>query len=345
MKFLDLVKIYIRSGSGGSGCVSFRREKYLEHGGPDGGDGGSGGDVLVEAVSGLNTLIDFRYKQHFYAQNGESGKGKQRSGKSGENIILKVPIGTEILCEDQLNLLAEIKEPESCVTLIEGGNGGWGNVQFKSSVNRAPRRANSGQKGETKTIWLRLKLIADAGLIGLPNAGKSTFLSVNSNAKPKIADYPFTTLYPNLGVVNSDGVEMVIADIPGLIKGASQGKGLGVRFLGHVERCSVLIHLLDATSETLIEDYRTVLRELELYGAKLNEKLRVTVLNKIDALDSKTLQDRISILESVEKNVYAISSISGEGTKKVLRKLLTVISDKKLEGSHAKKFNNGEWAP
>ena len=285
MKFLDLAKVYIRSGAGGGGAVSFRREKYIEYGGPDGGDGGKGGSVIIEAVEGLNTLIDFRYQQHFFAKNGQPGMGKQRTGKDGDDIVLRVPVGTEVLDEDEETLVAELMAVGEQVVLARGGNGGFGNLHFKTATNQAPRRANPGQPGVERTIWLRLKLIADAGLLGLPNAGKSTFLAATSNARPKIADYPFTTLHPNLGVVGVDGAEFVVADIPGLIEGAHEGRGIGDRFLGHVERCSVLLHLIDGTSETVAEDYRTIITELEAYGGHLADKPRVTVLNKIDALD------------------------------------------------------------
>jgi len=267
MKFLDLCKVYIRSGTGGGGCIAFRREKYIEYGGPNGGDGGRGGDVIVEAVDNLNTLIDFRYQQHFFAKNGEAGKGQQRTGADGNDILLKVPTGTEIMDEDQETVLIDLAETGQIVVLAKGGNGGWGNLHFKSATNQAPRRSNPGQDGIERTVWLRLKLIADAGLLGLPNAGKSTFLAATSNARPKIADYPFTTLIPNLGVVGVDGSEFVVADIPGLIEGASDGKGLGDLFLGHVERCSVLLHLIDGTSGDPVGDYKTIIGELEKYGA------------------------------------------------------------------------------
>ena len=281
MKFLDLCKVYIRSGGGGSGAVSFRREKYIEYGGPDGGDGGRGGDVWVVAVDGLNTLIDFRYQQHFFAKNGQGGMGRQRTGKDGDDIVLRVPVGTEVLDEDEETVIADLTELGQRVRIAKGGNGGFGNLHFKSATNQAPRRANPGQAGVERTIWLRLKLIADAGLLGLPNAGNSTFLAATSNARPKIADYPFTTLHPNLGVVGIDGAEFVMADIPGLIEGAHEGTGLGDRFLGHVERCAVLLHLIDGTSETVAEDYATIIHELEAYGGDLAQKPRVTALNKI----------------------------------------------------------------
>lgn len=316
MKFLDLTKVYIRSGGGGAGCVSFRREKFVEFGGPDGGDGGNGGSVWAEAVEGLNTLIDFRYQQHFFAKSGQPGMGSQRTGKSGDDIVLRVPVGTEILDEDEETLIADLTEPGQRVLLAQGGNGGWGNLRFKSSTNRAPARANPGQEGVDRTIWLRLKLIADAGLLGLPNAGKSTFLAATSNARPKIADYPFTTLVPNLGVVGVDGKEFVLADIPGLIEGASQGRGLGDQFLAHVERCAVLLHLVDGTSSTITKDYRTIVAELDAYGHGLADKPRITAINKIDALDAKTLSTRRRALEKASGDkVFAISGASGQGCR------------------------------
>lgn len=329
MKFLDLVKVYIRSGNGGSGCVSFRREKYIEFGGPDGGDGGKGGNVKVQAINGLNTLIDFRYQQHYFAKNGQAGMGKQKYGATGSDIVLKVPVGTEILDEDCETVLAEVVQEDEEICLAVGGNGGWGNLRFKSSTNQAPRRANPGQVGEERTIWLRLKLIADIGIFGLPNAGKSTFLSINSNAKPKIANYPFTTLHPNLGVVAIDDKELVFADIPGLIEGAHSGKGLGTRFLGHVERCSALIHLIDATSENVAADYTIVLGELEKYGKMLTAKTIFTVLSKIDALDRKVLTKQISKLSKLTNNVFAVSAVSGEGMKDLLRRLNEIDSGSK----------------
>ena len=331
MKFLDLAKVYIRSGAGGGGCVSFRREKYIEYGGPNGGDGGRGGDVWGEAVDGLNTLIDFRYQQHFFAKNGQPGMGAQRTGKDGEDIVLRVPVGTEILDEDQETVLADMTEVGQRVLLAKGGNGGFGNLHFKSSTNQAPRRANPGQPGVERTLWLRLKLIADVGLLGLPNAGKSTFLAATSNARPKIADYPFTTLHPNLGVVGVDDAEFVIADIPGLIAGAHQGKGIGDRFLGHVERCSVLLHLVDATGEDVAEDYHTIIHELEAYGGHLADKPRVTVLNKIDALDPAARDAKKAELEKAAgAPVMMMSAVSGEGVQDVLRALRQEISDDRI---------------
>src|SRR6056297_476811 len=322
MKFLDLCKVYIRSGAGGNGCISFRREKYVEFGGPDGGDGGRGGDVWAEAVDGLNTLIDFRYQQHFFAQNGQHGMGRQRTGHTGDDIVLRVPVGTEILDEDEETVIADMTEIGQRVQLAKGGNGGWGNVRFKTSTNQAPRRANPGQEGIERTIWLRLKLIADVGLLGLPNAGKSTFLAATSNARPKIADYPFTTLVPNLGVVGVDGAEFVVADIPGLIEGAHEGRGLGDTFLGHVERCAVLLHLVDGTSEDIVTDYETIITELDAYGGGLAEKQRVTVLNKVDALSPEQIEERRGALEAASCGpVMTMSGVARTGLVEVLRVL------------------------
>jgi GTPase len=340
MKFLDLSKVYIRSGGGGGGCVSFRREKFVEFGGPDGGDGGNGGSVWAEAVEGLNTLIDFRYQQHFFAKNGQPGMGAQRTGKTGDDIILKVPVGTEILDEDEETIIADLVTVGQKVLLARGGNGGWGNLQFKSSTNRAPARANAGQEGIERTIWLRLKLIADAGLVGLPNAGKSTFLAAVSNARPKIADYPFTTLVPNLGVVGIDGTEFVMADIPGLIEGASEGRGLGMQFLAHVERCKVLLHLVDGTSSTITKDYRTIVTELEAYAEELGDKARITALNKVDALDAKTITTRRKALEKASGGpVFVISGVSGQGLQDVLRVIRAEIK------KQAPVVPEGPWQP
>jgi GTP-binding protein len=341
MKFLDLAKVYIRSGGGGGGCVSFRREKFVEFGGPDGGDGGNGGSVWAEAVEGLNTLIDFRYQQHFFARNGQPGMGSQRTGKTGDDILLKVPVGTEILDGDEETVIADLTAVGQRVLLARGGNGGWGNLQFKSSTNRSPTRANPGQEGVERTLWLRLKLIADAGLVGLPNAGKSTFLAATSNARPKIADYPFTTLVPNLGVVGIDGHEFVMADIPGLIEGASEGRGLGDQFLAHVERCAVLLHLVDGTSSTITRDYRIILAELEAYADKLRDKPRVTALNKADALDARTLSTRRRALEKASGGpVFVISGVSGQGLTEVLRALYAGIT-----GARAEVPEDMPWQP
>ncbi len=342
MKFLDLAKVYIRSGAGGNGCVSFRKEKFIEFGGPDGGDGGNGGDVIAEAVDGLNTLIDFRYQQHFFAENGRPGMGSGRTGPSGNDIILRVPVGTEIIDEDEETVVADLTEVGQRIVLARGGNGGWGNLHFKSATNQAPRRANPGQEAIERTIWLRLKLIADAGLLGLPNAGKSTFLAATSNARPKIADYPFTTLVPNLGVVAVDGHEFVVADIPGLIEGASEGRGLGDMFLGHVERCAVLLHLVDGTSGDPVNDYETIIGELEAYGGDLADKPRVTVLNKIDTLDEEERAFLKSELEEATgEPVMLMSGASSEGVTDVLRALRREIE----AGRAAERAGDEEDAP
>jgi GTP-binding protein len=322
MKFLDQAKIYIASGAGGAGCVSFRREKFIEFGGPDGGDGGKGGDVWVECVANLNTLIDYRYRQHFKAQAGEGGMGRNRAGANGADMVIAVPPGTEVLAEDQETLLAEVMKPGERVRLAKGGNGGFGNAHFKSSINRAPRHANPGQPGEELTIWLRLKLIADAGLVGLPNAGKSTFLAAVSAAKPKIADYPFTTLHPNLGVVRVGELDFVLADIPGLIEGAHEGAGLGTRFLGHVERCRVLLHLVDATAEDVAGAYRTVRTELKAYGAGLARKKEIVALSKCDALDEAAIEAKAAELRAVtRRKPLVLSAVSGRGVKEALNAL------------------------
>jgi len=322
MKFLDEAKVYIRSGDGGAGCVSFRREKFIEFGGPDGGDGGRGGDVVVTCVDGLNTLIDYRYQQHFKGKTGGHGMGKNRHGANGADAVLKVPAGTQVFAEDGDTLIADLTRVGESVRIAKGGNGGFGNAYFKSSTNRAPRRANPGQPGEEMTIILRLKLIADAGLVGLPNAGKSTFLSVVTAAKPKVADYPFTTLHPGLGVVRIDGREFVLADIPGLIEGAHEGHGLGDRFLGHVERCRVLLHLVDATSEHAGEAYNTVRAELEAYGGGLSEKPEIVALSKADALDETTLKQQSARLKRAAKRAPLIlSSATGRGVQDALRAL------------------------
>jgi len=331
MKFLDLAKVYVRSGSGGRGCISFRRERYVEFGGPDGGDGGDGGSVWAEAVAGLNTLIDFRYRPHVFAENGRPGMGKQRTGADGEDVVLRVPAGTEILDETQQEVIADLAAVGDRVLLAGGGNGGWGNLRFKTSTNQAPRRANPGQEGVERALWLRLKLIADAGLLGLPNAGKSTFLAATSNARPKIADYPFTTLHPNLGVVGVDGTEFLVADIPGLIGGAHEGRGLGDQFLGHVERCSVLLHLVDATSDGIAEDYRTILDEVAAYGEAIAGKPRVTALNKIDALDPASRAAALAELEKVSHGpVLPMSGVTGEGVNDVLRALRARIDAQRI---------------
>jgi GTP-binding protein len=319
MRFLDQAKIYISSGDGGAGCISFRREKFIEFGGPDGGNGGRGGDVWAECVQNLNTLIDYRYQQHFKAKTGGHGMGRDRSGAKGADRVIKVPPGTQIFAEDQKTLLADMENPGDRTLLAKGGNGGFGNAHFKSSTNQAPRHANPGLPGEELTIWLRLKMIADAGLVGLPNAGKSTFLATVSAAKPKIADYPFTTLHPNLGVVRAGEVDFVLADIPGLIEGASEGAGLGTRFLGHVERTKVLLHLVDATEEDVGSAYRTVRQELKAYGAGLEEKKEIVALSKCDAVDEETLTQRLEALKkAAKKTPLVLSAVSGAGVRDAL---------------------------
>ena len=332
MKFLDQTKIYIFSGAGGAGSVSFRREKFIEFGGPDGGDGGHGGDVIAECVNGLNTLIDYRYQQHFKAQTGGHGMGQNRSGAGGKDIILKVPRGTQVFGEDNETLLADLTEYGQRVMLAKGGNGGFGNAHFKSSTNRTPRNANPGLPGEERTLWLRLKLIADAGLVGLPNAGKSTFLAAVSAAKPKIADYPFTTLHPQLGVVAVDTREFILADIPGLIEGAHEGIGLGDRFLGHVERCRVLLHLIDGTCEHAGKAYKIIRGELEAYGNELADKPEIVAINKADALMPEQLKEQVARLKRASKKTPMIlSGVSRQGVQEVLRTLLKVIDGANAE--------------
>jgi GTPase len=328
MKFLDEAKIYIRSGDGGNGCVAFRREKFIEFGGPSGGDGGRGGDVVAEAVNGLNTLIDYRYQQHFKAKRGGNGMGKDRHGANGDDIVLKVPAGTQIYQEDGETMLADLAKVGEHTLLAKGGNGGFGNAHFKSSTNRAPRHANPGQPGEELTIRLRLKLIADAGIIGLPNAGKSTLLAAVSAARPKIADYPFTTLHPQLGVVEIDGRGFVLADLPGLIEGAHEGVGLGDRFLGHTERCRVLLHLIDGTGEHAGEAYKTVRAELAAYGEGLADKPEIVVLNKADALTPEQLKEQTARLKrGAKKTPLVMSAATGKGVPEVMRALLAIIHD------------------
>ena len=345
MKFLDQCKIFIRSGDGGGGAISFRREKFIEYGGPDGGDGGRGGDVWIEAVEGLNTLIDYRYKQHFKAGTGVHGMGRQRSGLSGEDVVLHVPVGTQVLEDDQETLIADLDEVGARLQLARGGNGGFGNVHFKGPVNQAPRFAMPGQEGQERWLWLRLKLIADAGLVGLPNAGKSTFLAAVSAAKPKIADYPFTTLTPNLGVVDLSSQErFVIADIPGLIEGASEGAGLGTRFLGHVERCKVLIHLVDGTQEDVAEAYAQIRHELEAYGEGLADKPEVLALNKVDALDADTRAERLAALaEASGTRPLQVSGVSGEGVTELLRAALARIRPRRGDDEPAQA--DAPWRP
>jgi GTP-binding protein len=355
MKFLDECKIYLRSGNGGGGAVSFRREKFVEYGGPDGGDGGKGGDVWIESVEGLNTLIDFRYHQHFKAGTGEHGMGRNRHGANGEDVTLKVPVGTQVMDEDKATVLLDFDKPGMRVRVLRGGNGGFGNTYFKGPVNQAPKYANPGLEGEEKWIWLRLKLIADVGLVGLPNAGKSTFLAAASAAKPKIANYPFTTLAPNLGVVDlSTNERFVLADIPGLIEGASEGAGLGTRFLGHVERTAVLIHLVDATEEDVAGAWRTVRHELEAYAEELAEKPEILALNKIDALDPKTVEEKAAELKAAAGvEPRRVSGVAGMGVIELLRDSYALVRRRRAEAAgHAIDADgeiddqaDGEWRP
>jgi len=334
MKFLDEAKVYIRSGDGGAGCVSFRREKFIEFGGPDGGDGGKGGDVVVECVQGLNTLIDYRYQQHFKGKTGMHGMGQNRAGGKGADALMKVPAGTQIFEEDGETLLADLTEVGQKITLARGGNGGFGNAYFTTSTNRAPRHANPGQDGIERTVWLRLKLIAEAGLVGLPNAGKSTFLAAVSAARPKIADYPFTTLKPGLGVVRLGDREFVLADIPGLIAGAHEGLGLGDRFLGHLERCNVLLHLVDATGDHAGQVYKTIRHELEAYGAGLTEKPEIVALSKVDAVDAETLKTQAARLKRAAKRApLTLSAVSGAGMTGALGALLQAIDEHRREAA------------
>jgi len=345
MKFLDQTKIYVRSGNGGAGAVSFRREKFIPFGGPDGGDGGKGGDVWIEAADGLNTLIDYRYQQHFKAKTGGHGMGQNRHGADGESLVLKVPTGTQVLDEDKEAIIADLDKAGKRVLLARGGNGGFGNAYFKSSVNQAPRHANPGQEGEERTFWLRLKLIADAGLVGQPNAGKSTFLRAISSATPKVADYPFTTLHPHLGVVTiSESERFVMADLPGLIEGAAEGTGLGTRFLGHVERCVALVHLIDATSENPVDAYRTVRHEIEAYGAGLADKPEIVALNKIDAITAEDAEGkRMRLADAIGKPVRLVSGVSGAGVRDLVNEIAAMLRARRVEEHEAETPN--DWAP
>jgi len=357
MKFLDSARVFVRSGDGGAGCVSFRREKFIEFGGPDGGDGGRGGDVVVECVGGLNTLIDFRYQQHFKARTGMHGMGKNRAGGRGGDSVLKVPVGTQVIDEETGALIADLTAEGQRVVVAQGGNGGFGNTHFTTSTNRAPRRANPGQPGIERTLILRLKLIADAGLVGLPNAGKSTFLAAVSAAKPKIADYPFTTLHPGLGVVSVDGRDFVLADIPGLIEGAHEGHGLGDRFLGHVERCGALVHLVDATGANAGADYRTIRRELAAYGEGLEEKAEIVALSKVDAVDEATLKTQTERLRRAMRShgppvadggkrarPLLLSTATQRGVTEVLRATIAAVEARRGEEASGA-ARPASWAP
>ena len=338
MKFLDQCKIYLKSGDGGRGAMSFHREKFIEFGGPDGGDGGKGGDIVFEAADNLNTLIDYRYSQHFRAQNGRGGAGANRTGANGRDLVLRVPVGTQVLDDDKETVLADLTRPGQLVVLLRGGDGGFGNAHYKSSTNRAPRRADPGWSGREMWVWLRLKLIADAGLVGLPNAGKSTLLSRLSHARPKIADYPFTTLHPQLGVARiDDESEFVLADLPGLIEGASEGAGLGTRFLGHVERCAAVLHLIDGTGEDIVGAYRTIRRELAEYGHGLADKPEVVGLNKIDAIDPDEVEEKHRALMAVVRpgtRVLAVSGVSGAGLPELVGTVFEAIREVRAEAEH-----------
>jgi GTP-binding protein len=343
MHFLDQAKIFIRSGAGGPGAVSFRREKFVEYGGPDGGDGGKGGDIIFEAVEGLNTLIDFRYTQHFRAPRGKGGAGRNQTGAGGDDLVIKVPVGTQVLSEDKEHVLLDLTEVGQRLILLKGGDGGRGNASYKTSTNRAPRQHGTGWPGEEMYVWLRLKLIADAGLVGLPNAGKSTFLNAVSNANAKVGDYPFTTLHPKLGVVVHKGVDFVLADIPGLIEGAAEGAGIGDRFLGHIERTRVLLHLVDANVEDVAAAYRTVRDELEVYGAGLDDKTEVIALNKVDLLDAELTAALVAELHAESgSRVFPVSGATGEGVEKVLDALLHGIGNLAAEESEE---DEGDWSP
>ena len=332
MKFLDEAKIFVKAGDGGDGCVSFRREKFIARGGPDGGNGGRGGSVIVECAEGLNTLIDFRYRQHFKGERGHHGMGKNRTGAAGEDVVLQVPVGTQILAEDKVTVIADLTENGQRIVLAEGGKGGFGNEHFKSSTNQAPRQFNPGSPGEELWLWLLLKLIADIGLVGLPNAGKSTFLAAVSRAKPKIADYPFTTLHPNLGVVVMDHDSFVIADIPGLIEGASDGAGLGTRFLGHIERCRALLHLIDGTEEDVVAAYQTVRGELEAYGEQVAAKREIVALNKCDALTEEIIEEkRRQLSGQVDGDIVLLSGVAGTGVQELTSQLLSLVIEGRVE--------------
>jgi GTP-binding protein len=349
MKFLDQAKVYIRSGDGGNGCVSFRREKFIEFGGPNGGDGGRGGDVWAECVANLNTLIDFRYQQHYKAERGQHGMGSNRTGRGGKDITLKVPPGTQIFAEDNETLIADLIEPGQRAMLAEGGNGGFGNARFKTSTNQAPRQANPGQEGIEMTIWLRMKLLADAGIVGLPNAGKSTFLAAVSAAKPKIADYPFTTLYPELGVVRIDDIDFVLADIPGLIEGAHEGVGIGDRFLGHVERCRVILHLVDVNGEDVAKDYRVIRRELKAYGAGLEKKRELVALSKCETVSPERVAEQAAKLQkAARKKPLELSAVAGMNVEMVLRRIARLLKgESESEDNETAGDDSGStgWSP
>ena len=344
MQFIDLALIHIRSGAGGSGCSSFRREKFIEFGGPDGGDGGKGGDVIVRAISNLNTLIDFKFRRHYFAKNGSPGMGQNKTGANGDDVVLNVPVGTEVLLENKKTVLVDLVNDGQQYVIAEGGNGGWGNSRFKSSTNQAPRQANKGHLGSELTLWLRLKLLADVGLVGLPNVGKSSLLSVMSNAKPKIGNFSFTTLSPNLGLVSYKQYDFILADIPGVIEGANLGKGIGIQFLGHIERCQVLVHILDVTSNNIIFDYETTLNELTQYKSDLVKKIKCVVLNKVDVIKTNKL---VKIVESFNKRgieVFPISTFSRIGIDKLKDRLLELLKENDIIEAKPK-GRTDKWSP
>ena len=344
MQFIDLALIHIRSGTGGSGCSSFRREKFIEFGGPDGGDGGKGGDVVVRAISNLNTLMDFKYKRHYFAKNGRPGMGQNKTGANGDDIILNVPVGTEILLENKKTVLVDLINDGQQYVIAEGGNGGWGNSRFKSSTNQAPRQANKGHSGSELTLWLKLKLLADVGLVGLPNVGKSSLLSVMSNAKPKIGNFSFTTLTPNLGLVSYKQGDFILADIPGVIEGANLGKGIGIQFLGHIERCQVLVHVLDISSNSLISDFETTLNELKQYKSDLVQKIKCVVLNKVDVITIKKLEKIIETFNKRGIDVFPVSTFSRVGVDELKDRLLELLNKNDLVGIKSN-GRTDEWSP
>ncbi|EAQ29316.1 predicted GTPase [Erythrobacter sp. NAP1] len=355
MHFLDQAKIYLKSGAGGPGAVSFRREKYVEYGGPDGGNGGKGGDIIFEAVPGLNTLIDFRYSQHFKAKRGNHGQGRDRTGAGADDLVIKVPVGTQVLSEDREEVLADFTEVGQRVTFLEGGLGGRGNASYKSATNRAPRQHQPGEPGEEMWVWLRLKLLADVGLVGLPNAGKSTFINAVSNAKAKVGHYAFTTLVPKLGVVRHKGREFVLADIPGLIEGAADGAGIGDRFLGHIERCRVLVHLIDIAGDDPVEAMRIVKEELEAYGAGLEDKPQLVALNKLDLADEELgVAFAEELIAAGADKVFAVSGASGEGIEELMDAVLSYLPDRTATETNAAPSESdgeesgddtGDWSP
>ena len=344
MQFIDLALIHIRSGTGGSGCSSFRREKFIEFGGPDGGDGGKGGNVVIRAVSNLNTLIDFKYKRHYFAKNGRPGMGQNKTGANGDDVILNVPVGTEVLLENKKTVLVDLIHEGQQYVIAEGGNGGWGNSRFKSSTNQAPRQANKGHSGSELTLWLKLKLLADVGLVGLPNVGKSSLLSVMSNAKPKIGDFSFTTLTPNLGLVSYKQGDFILADIPGVIEGANRGKGIGIQFLGHIERCQVLVHVLDISSNSLISDFEVTINELKQYKSDLVSKIKCVVLNKVDLMQNKKIEKIVESFNKSEIEVFPISTFSRVGINELKDSLLELL-EKNNRVKAEMNGRTGKWSP